>query len=104
MNNNTINKTSINYTYLGPCWKNNEFGHLAKECKNITSNTSQSDQITQEQTMINTCRNASSTSPISQIKYPTTISPTRPPILTQQITTDFQLSQEAWNHLNKQMN
>ena len=34
------------------------------------------------------------------IRYPTHISPVRPPILTQQITTDFQLSQEAWNKLS----
>ena len=49
--------------------------------------------------MINSC----STS-ISQIKYPTTISPPKPSILTQQITADFQLSQEAWNQLSKQIN
>ena len=37
-------------------------------------------------------------------RYSTTISPARPPILSQQITTDFQLSQEAWYHLSNQMN
>ena len=31
------------------------------------------------------------------------MSPVRPPVLTQQITTDFQLSQEAWNKLNSQI-
>ena len=35
-----------------------------------------------------------------QNRYPTTILSTRPPILTQQITAHFQLSQEAWNHLS----
>ena len=54
--------------------------------------------------MINTFRNACSTSPIPQIRYPTTISPTKLLILTQQITADFQLSQEALNHLSNQMN
>ena len=39
-----------------------------------------------------------------QIKYPTTISPIKLPILTQQIMADFQLSQEAWNQLSSQMN
>ena len=52
--------------------------------------------------------NAQSSSPIQQttgqIKYPTTISPTKPPMSSQQIIADFQLSQEAWNQLRKQMN
>ena len=39
-----------------------------------------------------------------QITDPTKISPTKPPILTQQIMTDFQISQEAWNQLSSQMN
>ena len=39
-----------------------------------------------------------------QIGYPTTMLPTRPPILTQQIIADFQLSQEVWDHLSNQMN
>ena len=46
--------------------------------------------------MINTFRNACSYSSTSQIKYP--------PILTQQIMADFQISQEAWNQLSSQMN
>ena len=37
------------------------------------------------------------------IRYPTPISAVRPPVLTQQITADFQLSQEAWNKLSSQM-
>ena len=32
------------------------------------------------------------------------MSPTIPPVLTQQITADFQLSQEAWKQLNSQIN
>ena len=32
------------------------------------------------------------------------IPPTKTPILTQQITTDFQLCQETWNQLTSQMN
>ena len=46
MSKKAINKTSKNYTYLGTCWKCNELGHLAKECKIIIPNTSQSDHIT----------------------------------------------------------
>ena len=41
---------------------------------------------------------------IELIRYPTPISPPRPPVLTQQIMEDFQLSQEAWNKLSSQMN
>ena len=41
---------------------------------------------------------------VQLIRYPTAISPTRPPMLTQQIMADFQLSQEAWNKLSSQMN
>ena len=37
------------------------------------------------------------------IRYPTPISQVRLLALTQQITTDFQITQEAWNHLNSQM-
>ena len=37
-------------------------------------------------------------------RYLTAISPARPPILTQLITADFQLSQEMWDHLSSQMN
>ena len=32
------------------------------------------------------------------------MSPTKPPISTQQITADLQLSQEAWKQLSSQMN
>ena len=41
---------------------------------------------------------------IKLIRCPTPISPTRLPILPQQITADFQLSQEAWNKLSSEMN
>ena len=37
------------------------------------------------------------------IRYPTPMSPTRLPVLTQQITADFQLSTEVWNKLIIQM-
>ena len=37
------------------------------------------------------------------IRYPTPTSPVRLPVLTQQITAEFQLSQEAWNKLRRQM-
>ena len=69
----------------------NKFGHLAKECKNSLSDTNQTDHIMQERIMINTYRNACSTSQVSQIEFPTTILPTKPPTLTQQMKTDFQL-------------
>ena len=103
-NKNATNKTNKTYTYLGTCWKCNEFGHLAKECKNSPSDINHTDHIIQEQTMMDTYRNAHSTSPVSQIKYPTTILPTKLPILTEQITADFQFSQETWKQLSSQMN
>ena len=68
------------------------------------SDTNHTDHIMQEQTMIITYRNGLSTSPVSQIKYPTTILPTKPPPLTQQITVDVLLSQEALKQLSSQMN
>ena len=37
------------------------------------------------------------------IRYPILITPVRPPVLTQQIIADFQLSQEEWNMLSSQM-
>ena len=37
------------------------------------------------------------------IRHPTPMFPVRLPVLTQQITVDFQLSQEAWNKLGRQM-
>ena len=40
---------------------------------------------------------------VEPISYPTPMSPTRLSVLTQQITADFQLSQEAWNKLHIQM-
>ena len=36
--------------------------------------------------------------------YPTSIPLMKQPILSQQITVDFQLSQKAWNQLSNQMN
>ena len=81
---------------------NHEFGHIAKECKNNPSNKKSYDQ--QEQTVSSPYRHMHNVSPVQPIIYPTTISPTKPPILTQQITTDFQLSQEAWKQLSSQMN
>ena len=102
-NKNATKQANKTYTYLGICWKCNECSHMAKECKSIPSDTNQTDHIIQEQTMINTYRNRLSTSPVSQIKYPITISSAKPSILTQQITADFQLSQEAWNLLSSQM-
>ena len=41
---------------------------------------------------------------IELIRYLTPTSPARLPVLRQQITADFQLSQEAWNKLRSQMN
>ena len=54
----------------------------------------------QEQTMMKTFRNSWSNSPIPQIKYPTKSSPTKLPVLTQQLMADFQLLQEAWDKLS----
>ena len=36
-------------------------------------------------------------------RYSASMFPVRPPVLTQQITADFQLLQEAWNKLSSQM-
>ena len=93
-----INKSN---TFWGYCWKCGKFGHSAKEYQNNTATASQ------DQTMVTTFKNTqngpTNLQTIEPIRYPTTISPARPPILTQQITTDFQLSQEAWNELSSQM-
>ena len=37
-------------------------------------------------------------------RYLPAILPARPSILAQQITADFQLTQEVWDHLSKQLN
>ena len=103
-NKNVTKKATKLHTYLDTCWKCNEFGHVAKECKSKPSDTKLTNHWKQEQTMIYTNRNACSTSPVSPIKYPSTILPTKPPILTQQITADFQLSKEAWKQVSSQMN
>ena len=62
----------------------------------------------QDQATVNSFKNIQSGSPslqtTGQIRYPTKVLPTWPPMLTQQITADFQLSQEAWNQLSSQMN
>ena len=96
------NKTNKSYTFWGNYWKCGKFGHSAKECQDspVTAN--------QDQTMVTTFKNTQNglkkLQIIEPIKYPTTISPTRLPTLTQQIMVDFQLSQEAWNKLSSQMN
>ena len=102
-NRNTTSKTNKIYTYLGTCWKWNEFVHVAKECKYHPSNTKLNDQQ-EKKTMINTYRNTHNTPPVPPIKYPITFSHTKSPILTQQITVHFQLSQQAWKQLSNQMN
>ena len=68
--------------------------HSAKECHNNLTAANQ-DQTHNSPTKIQ---------PIEPIRYPTLISPTRPPILTKKITADIQLSQEVWNKLSNQMN
>ena len=55
--------------------------------------------VTQDQ-MYKGQSNIQTTEPI---RYPTLMSPARLPVLTQQITVNFQLSQEAWNKLSSQM-
>ena len=91
------NKTNNSYTILGNCWKCDEFGPSAKECQNNTVTANQ------DQTMVTTFKNTQNDPTnlytIELIRYPNVISLTRPPIVTQEITTDFQLSQEAWNKL-----
>ena len=76
------NKTNKNYTFGGNCWKCGEFGHSAKECQNNLT-TAHQDQTHNSPTNIQ---------PIEPIIYPTPVSPTRPPILTQQIIVHFQLA------------
>ena len=68
MNKKVTNKDDT-YTYLGTCWKCNEFGHINKECKNSPFNTNQTDHIMQEQTMINTCWTHATLHSVSQIKF-----------------------------------
>ena len=62
----------------------------------------------QDQTLVNTFQNIQSDPSSSQIvepvRYHTAVTPTRPPILTQQIMADFQLLLEAWNKLSSLIN
>ena len=95
-NKNTTNTANNTYTYLGTYWKYDEFGHAAKECRNNLPDTKLNNQ--QDQTMINTYRNMYNTSPVTPIEYPTKMLPTKPPILTQKITSYFKLSQEHGNN------
>ena len=71
-----------------------KFGHSAKECQNNITMANQ-DQTHNGPTNVQT---------IETIRDRIPISPTRLSILAQQIMADFQLSQEAWNKLNSQMN
>ena len=67
--------------------------HSMKKWQRIFTMATQ-DQTYKDQTNIQT------TEPI---RYPPSVSPVRPPVLTQQITAYFQLSQEAWNKHSSQM-
>ena len=64
-----------NYTFWSNCWKCGKFGHSVKECQS-NSNMATQDQTYEGQTNIQT------TEPI---RYPTSMSPVRPPVLTQQL-------------------
>ena len=90
---NLQNKMNKNYTFWGNCWRCGEFGQLAKECQNNLTMANQ-DQTHYGPTSIQT---------IELIRYPTQISPARLPVLTQQITAGFQLSQEDGNKVSSQM-
>ena len=83
-------KTPKNYTFQSNCWKCGIFGHSAKEFQNNST------MATQDQTYKG-LTNIETTEPF---RCPTLVSPVRMPALTQQLTTGFQLSQEAWNKLN----
>ena len=87
---NKTNKTTL----LGQLLKCGKFGHSAKECQSLITMANQ-DQTHNGPTNVQT---------IEMIRYPIPIIQTRLPILTQKITVDFQLSQEAWNKLSSQMN
>ena len=79
------NKNTKNYTFWDNCWKCGKFGHSAKDCQNNSTMANQ-DQTYKSQSHIQKAE---------PIRYPISISPARPPVLTKQITTDFQLLQEA---------
>ena len=106
-NRSTLNKTNKIYL-LGTCWKCGKFGHLAKENTNTHNTMNQSSNMQSHSLAINPIKNAQSSlqapQTTNQIRYPTTIVLIRVPTLTQQITADFQLSQEAWDHLSIEMN
>ena len=75
------NKNTKNCTFCSNCWKCGKFGHSAKECQ------SNSTMANQDQTY----KGYTNSQIPEPIRYPTPMSKTRPPVLTQQITTDFQL-------------
>ena len=75
------NTNTINYTFGGDYWKYGKFGHSMKECQSNSIMANQ-DQAYKGQTFTQT---------EEPIRYPTPITPVRPLVLTQQITTDFQL-------------
>ena len=111
-NKSELIKANKTCTYLGTCWKCGELCHLTKECNDTPMSMDQSSSI-QNKLAVNSLKKAQSGSLILQIyaqrvfktpqRYLTTISPVRSQLLTQQITADFQLSQEEKNNWSNQM-
>ena len=82
------NTTTKNYTFWGNCCICGEHGHSTKECQTNSTMENQ-DQTCKGQTHIQTAET---------ISHPSTMSPARPTVLTQQITTDFlKLVGILWN-------
>ena len=88
----------------------NKINKSSVETVGNVANLLQNNSVTanQDQTMVTTFKNTkndlSNLQTVEPIRYPTAVSLTRLPVLTQQITEDLQLLQSTLNKLSSQLN